>query len=489
MKLNEPAIKKVFNDALREAQLFFNGTHAICIASKDDDFAEIMATSDKIATNKLKSTEFTINKTEFKQLTYDGFKYLSEIQACFINKSDPLSLIPELEMETLVLGLSLSSSVNAKIYIVGTKEAPLNIPSNIKSIKYFRNIIYLALENYLLYKNMDLKQKISQPHHIFKKKLIGESHSIKEINKMIELVAKGTSTVLIRGESGTGKEIVAQMIHYYSERKMEPFVRINCAAIPENLLESELFGHEKGSFTGAVARRIGKFEQANNGAIFLDEIGEVPSFIQVKLLNFLQEREFARVGSNELIKVNVRIIAATNRNLEKAIREGQFREDLYYRLNVMPLVIPPLKERLQDIGELVNHFISQFNEELNLRYKSLSSEALFLLEKYHYPGNIRELENIIERAMVIGDGKTVTPQNLPKEIFGLLPQMREDQPSFSYREKKSSLWEVERGIIDRALSECNFNQSKAARELGITRNQLRYRIKKYDFAISKHAEN
>ncbi len=485
MPIKDPNFKKLFEEVLKETMAFFQGTYGLFVAWKQDEPSVITATSGKIRNTLDKKKNFSVKAQEFQLLEFEGFQYTNSIDRKLVNRDDPLSLIPEEKMETLILAVSASTVLNGKIYVVGTKKKPVYIPDDRSQIKIFRNVVSLALENYLLFRNLDLKQKSSLPSHIKKLELIGKSHSIKEINKMIELVSKGTSTVLIRGESGTGKEIVARLIHYLSDRNNEPFVRINCAAIPENLLESELFGHEKGSFTGAIARRIGKFEHANKGTIFLDEIGEIPQAIQVKLLNFLQEREFTRVGGNEMIKVNVRIVAATNKNLVKAIKNKAFREDLYYRLNVMPIVIPPLRDRLEDIPDLGKHFVKQFNEELTLRYNVISTEALFLLQKYHYPGNIRELENIIERAMVIGGGETVMPTDLPKEIFGLLPDMREEKDGFSYREQKSSLWDVERGIIERALRECNWNQSRSARELGISRNQLRYRLKKYKISIEK----
>jgi len=315
--------------------------------------------------------------------------------------------------------------------------------------------------------------------------LIGEHPEFIKILKLAHRIAPTNSTVLIRGESGTGKEMIARMIHDLSPRKKMPFVRVNCAAIPENLLESELFGHEKGAFTGAHSKRIGKFERAHRGTIFLDEVGEITPMLQTKLLHFLQFKEFERLGGNVNIKINVRIIAATNKNLEEAIKNNEFREDLFYRLNVVPVYLPPLRERLTDIPLLVYHFISKLNPELNLKVEGISDEALYLLQKYHWPGNIRELENIIERAMVIGNGKKIQTNELPQEIFGILSEVRTGKEVFQMREGKKSLWEVEKGLIERSLKDLNWNQSKVARELGISRNHLRYRIKKYKINIPK----
>lgn len=311
----------------------------------------------------------------------------------------------------------------------------------------------------------------------------GKSPVMLEILNNISNIAKTNATVLLMGESGTGKEVLAKIIHKNSERCNAPFVRINCAAIPENLLESELFGHEKGAFTGAIAKKFGKFELSDKGTAFLDEIAEMPIKLQAKLLNFLQEKEFERIGSTNTIKIDVRIIAATNKNLERAIEEQQFREDLYYRLNVFPIYLPPLRERIEDIPVFVDYFIKKYREEMAKNVEGVSDETLFLLKKYSWPGNIRELGNIIERAIVIARGNMITPHDLPQEIFGLLGKVRQQPREFRFREGTSSLWELEKGIIERALRETNYNQSLTAKKLGITRNHLRYRIKKWNISV------
>ena len=236
---------------------------------------------------------------------------------------------------------------------------------------------------------------------------------MEEALNLVGRVAPSQATVLILGESGTGKELFARAIHYAGPRAGKPLVKVNCAALPENLLESELFGHEKGAFTGAVARRIGRFEQADQGSIFLDEIGDLSPALQSKLLRVLQEKEIERVGSNQTIKIDVRVIAATNRNLEEAIRKGAFREDLYYRLNVVTLSLPPLRERKEDIPILIDHFLKKYSRENKKEVSSLTKEAKDLLLHYDYPGNVRELENIIERAVVLCRGENITSQDLP----------------------------------------------------------------------------
>ncbi|MFC1557834.1 sigma 54-interacting transcriptional regulator [candidate division KSB1 bacterium] len=316
----------------------------------------------------------------------------------------------------------------------------------------------------------------------------GKSPAMLEILNNIANISKTNATVLLMGESGTGKEVLAKVIHHNSDRFNEPFVRINCAAIPETLLESELFGHEKGAFTGAIAKKFGRFELSDKGTAFLDEIAEMPLKLQAKMLNFLQEKEFERIGGTNTIKIDVRIIAATNKNLEKAIEENQFREDLYYRLNVFPIYLPPLRDRIEDVPVFVDYFLKKYREEMAKNVDGISDEAMFLLKKYSWPGNIRELGNIIERAIVITSNSIITPHDLPQEIFGLVGKVREQSREFKFREGTSTLWELEKGIIERALRETNYNQSLAAKKLGITRNHLRYRIKKWKISVKPTGE-
>jgi len=268
----------------------------------------------------------------------------------------------------------------------------------------------------LLGENIELKQELKTRFQF--ENIVGSSTKMREVYKVVERVANSNATVLIRGESGTGKELIARAIHYNSPRASKPFIAVSCAALPETLLESELFGHEKGAFTGAVGQKAGRFELANHGTLFLDEVPEISPAVQVKLLRALQEREFERVGGTKTIKVDVRVIAATNRNLEELVEMGQFRPDLYYRLQVIQIFIPPLRDRREDIPELVEHFIQKFNQANGKRVKAVSPETMELLMKYNWPGNVRELENAIERGVVLAEegAELITPDLLPAAI-------------------------------------------------------------------------
>jgi DNA-binding NtrC family response regulator len=297
--------------------------------------------------------------------------------------------------------------------------------------------------------------------------IIGKSNSINKVLEMVKNVSPTTATVLITGESGTGKELIARAIHKNSLRKNCPFVVVNCVAFSSNLLESELFGHEKGSFTGAIARRIGRFEMANGGTIFLDEIGEIDPTIQTKLLRVLQGREFERVGSSRSIKVDVRILSATNKDLKKEVEERRFREDLFYRLNVFNVDVPPLKERKEDIPLIVEHLIGKYNKILNKKVKKVSVKAVELLLDYNYPGNIRELENIIERSMIMAKDEIIDEKYfnfISKEI---------------YIEKKGTLKDIEKELIIKYLIQNKSNRTHTAELLGISRRSLQNKIKEY----------
>ena len=304
--------------------------------------------------------------------------------------------------------------------------------------------------------------------------IIGNSRAMQEVYELIQQVSKSDATVLIRGESGTGKELVAQAIHQNSLRKDKPFIKVNCAALPESIIESELFGHEKGAFTGALTARLGRFERAHNGTIFLDEIGDLSPTIQVKLLRVLQEREFERVGGNETIKTNVRIIAATNRNLETLMAEDRFREDLYYRLNVFPIHIPPLRDRRSDITLLADYFAEKYGRLNNKPIKRISTPAIDLLSIYHWPGNVRELENCIERAVLLSTDGVIHGHHLPPTL-----QSAESTGTGITRTLRESLQELERDMIQDALKQTGGNMAKAARILGITERIMGLRITTY----------
>lgn len=305
--------------------------------------------------------------------------------------------------------------------------------------------------------------------------IISKSHKMERIFELISTIADTRSTVLIQGESGTGKELIARAIHYTSNRAHHPFVSVCCAALVETLLESELFGHEKGAFTDAKTLKRGKFELADGGSLFLDEIGEISPKLQLNLLRVLQEREFHRVGGEEPIRVDVRIIAATNRNLEQAVREGSFREDLYYRLNVISIHLPPLRERKEDIPLLVDHFIEKFNMESGKKVEGISEEALQILMEHDWPGNVRELENVIERAVIINRGGIVLPGDLPPHLLRHPEQAPPLHGTFGHR----TLQQVERDHIQRTLEENEWNIQRTARVLGIDRSTLYSKIKRY----------
>ncbi|MGC8869383.1 MAG: sigma-54-dependent transcriptional regulator [Sulfurihydrogenibium sp.] len=304
--------------------------------------------------------------------------------------------------------------------------------------------------------------------------IVGKSKKMQELFKEIDIVSKSESTILIEGESGTGKELVAKAIHKRSRRASNPFVPINCSAIPSELFENELFGHERGAYTGASNREIGKIELAGEGTLFLDEIGEMPLFMQAKLLRVLQEKEFYRVGGTSLVKMKCRVISATNRNLEEMVENKEFREDLFYRINVIHLKIPPLRERKEDIPLLVKKFIDKFSRINNKNIYDIDSDALEILLNYDWPGNVRQLENIIERAVVLCQGEIITAQHLPQKI-------KEGKKSLeiNLEDKKLNLYEIEKNIILKILQEENFNQTRTAERLGISRKQLRTKMKNF----------
>ena len=333
---------------------------------------------------------------------------------------------------------------------------------------------YLVEENERL--NRELEDKFTHDN------IVGASKVMRRVHDYVARIADSTATVLILGESGVGKELIAKRIHYASSRHNKPFIKLNCAALPESIIESELFGHEKGAFTGAVAERKGRFELADGGTIFLDEIGELSLNVQTKLLRVLQEREFERVGGTETRKCDVRVITATNKNLEVCIEEGTFREDLYYRLNIIPVTVPPLRERKTDIPLLVNHFIEKFNKLNNKKVKRISTPAIDMLFSYHWPGNIRELENCIEHAVILTEDEVIHGYHLPPTL-----QMRSLQ-SKSSTEKGSlqqQLDAMEYELLVEAMKTADGNLSSAAKELGLTNRMIGIRAKKYDLDFRK----
>jgi len=325
--------------------------------------------------------------------------------------------------------------------------------------------------------NLFLKRELKEKYDF--ENMIGKSRTMKEIYGLIEKVAQTDSTVMIEGESGTGKEMAARAIHYLSSRRDRPFVSINCGALPENLLESELFGHVKGAFTGAVANKKGMFEVAEKGTLFLDEVGEMSPWTQVKLLRALQERKIRRVGGTGEVPVDVRIIAATNQNLKKKIKEGTFREDLFYRLNVISFEMPPLRKRKEDIPLLVNHFLEKYCRRLGRPMKRLAPEVVRIFETYSWPGNVRELENVVERIVAIEERETVTKESLPKEMLvpsvqpGAVPSL---EPGFNLN---AVIDGITAGYVKQALQASGGQLKEAAGLLGINYRSLRYLIEKH----------
>lgn len=327
--------------------------------------------------------------------------------------------------------------------------------------------------------NLKLKRELSQKNRI--NDIVGNSSRMQDVFEMVHRVVDSNATVLLRGESGTGKTLVAKALHYNGKRKDKPFVVVNCSALPETLLESELFGHEKGSFTGANERKIGRFEQAEGGTLFLDEIGEISNSVQVKLLNVVQERSFQRLGSTKFIECDVRLVAATNRDLETAVRDGAFREDLYYRLNVFPVYMPPLRERRTDILLLAEFFLDKFAQENKKKIRRISTSAIDMLIQYHWPGNVRELQNCIERAVLICDGDTIKAIHLPPTLQ--ISETRTDENPLSLT---AAVENFEKELIIDGLKKNNGNQTKTAKYLDTSLRIINYKIHQYNIDPKKY---
>jgi len=350
---------------------------------------------------------------------------------------------------------------------------------NLKELKF---IIEKALQQrILLSRTKSFEEETRKPYA----QMLGNSQTMQKLKETISLFATNNNTVLITGESGVGKELVARQIHFQSDRKKKPFVAINCAAIPKELLESELFGYERGAFTGASTRKLGKFELAFDGVLFLDEIAELDFTAQVKLLRVLQEKEFDRVGGTASIKTQARIIAATNKNLASLVKEGKFREDLFYRLNVLPIHVPPLRERKEDLTELIIHFAKTASIEMKVLFKGFSAEAMDVLKAYDYPGNIRELQNFITRAVLLAKGETINTEHLilqqlneSKSVLQLIPETWEEMDELRKAAADNASRIVEKQFIENLLKKFNGNISQAALHIGINRTNLHKMIKK-----------
>jgi Nif-specific regulatory protein len=371
------------------------------------------------------------------------------------------SLVAARVCSLLCVPMVIRERVIGLIYLDTSNAATVLDEGHLQLLTAVGAIAAVAIENvqhleWLQYENQRLQQEISIEHD-----MIGESARMRDVFRFIERIAPSDATVLIRGESGTGKELVAHAIHKNSERSAKPFIAINCAVLSEALLESELFGHEKGAFTGAVSQKLGRLEVANGGTLFLDEVGELTPATQAKLLRVLQERQFERVGGTRTINVDVRLIAATNRNLEEAIKSGAFRQDLYYRLNVISLTLPPLRERREDIPLLAYHFVAKFSKKCKRLVSGITTETHNCLVAYDWPGNVREMENAIERAVVLGNTDMLLPDDLPEALWANTPQPHDPT---SYHE---ALTEMKKQLIRRTLEQANGNYTEAAKLLGI----------------------
>lgn len=404
---------------------------------------------------------------------------LLDIQLPGMNGIDVLEKIKDLDDDIIVIMVTANSGLENAVNAMrlGAYDY-ISKPFNLEELSI---IVKKALEA------SDLKQEVVRLRTETKKNgppnIIGESPQIKYLMEVLEKVARSeASTVLLQGESGTGKELVAKWIHYSSNRAEKPFIAINCAAVPATLLESELFGHEKGAFTDAKASKKGLFELADSGTVFLDEIGDMEMGMQAKLLRFLEDRSFRRIGGGRVFTVDVRIISATNKDLQKSIEEKTFRNDLYYRLQVIPIFLPSLRERKEDIIPLAAHFISMYNKDFNKKVQGIAATAERLMTDYSWPGNVRELKNVIERAIILGNDDTLLLEQLPLEIVSRAShEVGAPTSSFRLPPEGIDIEEVEKELIRQALEITDWNQSKAAKKLSLGIDAFRYRMKKFGY--------
>jgi len=403
--------------------------------------------------------------SDLKMPKTDGMELLNKIRDDF----------PEIEFVMLTGHGTIETAVEAMK--VGAFDYLIK-PVNIEELSILVKRVFEQRD--LKRENERLKAQINERYGF--ENIVGNSAPMQQIFQIIRQVSPTRASVLVDGDTGTGKELVAKAIHFNSTRKNQPFIAVNCGALSQSLLESELFGHEKGAFTGAMKQRAGRFEAANKGTIFLDEIGETTPEFQVKLLRVLQEQEFERVGGSKPIKVDVRIIAATNRDLKKEVDEGRFREDLYYRLNVIKISIPSLKERREDIPLLVHHFLKQFSQE-NGRNLNISPKAMAMLQNFDWPGNVRQLRTMMESICILTTGKEIQPSNLPPDLQGDAEPQHHLKLSVGI-----TVREAERELIRATLSELNGNKAKAARVLGLGRKTLYRKLEEYEISDKKESE-
>ena len=406
--------------------------------------------------------------TRFKREPFD--LVLTDQRMPDLSGLDVLEAVRSASPETAVVIMTAYGTIETAVSAIKAGAAdyltkPLNLDELLHRVHRVRERHHLVREN------RELREALTERHRV--EGIVGDSGQMQEVLSLVRRVAPSDATVLIRGESGTGKELIARALHYASPRAAGPLVKVNCAALAESLLEAELFGHEKGAFTGAIASRKGRFELADGGSIFLDEIGDLPPHLQVKLLRVLQEREFERVGSSRPVKVDVRLLAATHRNLEALVREGRFRDDLYYRINVVTIMLPPLRERREDLSPLIDHFLRTFAEKNGKTVRGITREAREALLRYDYPGNIRELENLMERAVVLTRDDVIGMEDLPLTL---------EAPAAPSGERAGLIAAVEgleRRMMREALAKAEGTQTRAAELLGISERVLRYKLRKY----------
>lgn len=433
----------------------------------DEGYEVDIASDGQEGIRKAREKRYDLVLTDLKLPGADGIEVLSEVK--------------EVDPETSVIVMTAFGTVESAVEAM--KMGAFDFLTKPFDTDRLSLLIKRALENRrLMAENILLREELA--HNLGLTEIIGKSSRMQEATELVRKVASSDTSVLLLGESGTGKELFAQAIHYLSLRKSGPFVPINCAAIPRELLENELFGSEKGAYTSSTARKMGKFEIAEGGTIFLDEISDMDVSLQAKLLRVLQERKFERLGGTKTINVNVRVIAATNIDLKEAIKRRKFREDLYYRLSVFPITIPPLRDRREDIPSLADYFIERFCTEMNKKLKKLSAESLTLLDRYHWPGNVRELENTIERAIILCESKTITPEHLairlatPAEI-----RLREGAGLKEVAAHAQA--EAEKSLIMRVLSQTRGNKKKTAEILKIDYTTLFEKLRKYGLKTRK----
>jgi two-component system response regulator PilR (NtrC family) len=439
------------------------------IMLKQVGYAVTLADGGEAAVQALKTDAFDLVITDLRMRKVDGLAVLRAAK--------------EHSPRTVVLVVTAFASTETAVEAM--KLGAYDYVTKPFKLDELRLTIANALERKRLQdENRELKRQLRREHGF--EGFIGKSPCVLEVFETIRKTADSGSTVMITGESGTGKELVARAVHLESARRTRPFVSVNCGAIPETLMESELFGHVKGAFTGAVASTEGLFAAADGGTLFLDEITEIPHTVQVKLLRATQEREIRRVGDTRDVKVDVRLIAASNRDLTKAVADGVLREDLYYRLNVIPIHMPPLRERLEDIPLLVAHFVARITKDAGKSLQGISPESLAILERYHWPGNIRELENVVERAIVLGTGELLSPESLPPHL-----RVQRDEQAVNVEippagmDLEDTLARIENRYIRLALERSGWLQIRAAELLGLSFRQFRYKLQKHGLRVGR----